>query len=101
MFIGGRKTNSEYHEQEISRAEWLSMIVEAAPTTTLTPEADGPDNLLTLRYFEEMIKFEEWLLNLQVPEHLVAQIPGAESITFFDLCNKTDPISNSTRVDAK
>ena len=75
MFVAGRRTITEFHEQGITRPEFIWIILEAK-------EKDGSANLLTLEHFQEMINFEEWLMSLETPP-----VPGKDADTFFDLCD--------------
>ena len=45
--------------------------------------------LFTVEHFKEMIELENFILSLTAPEDLVDKIKP-ESVSFYDLCRKTD-----------
>ena len=52
------------------------------------PSRDGSrTTLFTKDHFREMIKLEEFIMNLQAPQELVDKITP-ESVSFYDLCRK-------------
>ena len=57
-------------------------MIEARP-----PRDGSKTTLFTKEHFREMIKLEEFIMNLQAPEELVNQITP-ESVSFYDLCRK-------------
>ena len=60
------------------------------------PEWNSPQTLLTLEHFQEMINFEEWLMNVEYPvpsSNETANIAAGEPptmIKFSELCRRRD-----------
>ena len=58
------------------------------------PTWDSPQTLLTIEHFQEMLNFEEWLMNIEYPVpagNETADIANGEQptmIKFKDLCRK-------------
>ena len=60
--------------------------------------------LFTLEHFEEMIRFEEYLLNITAPPELADKVIP-DSVSFYDLCKKKnitdDVITQQCEFDPK
>ena len=66
----------------VTHASDLAIMIEARP------QRDGSrTTLFTKDHFREMIKLEEYIMNLQAPQRLT-DVVTPESISFYDLCRK-------------
>jgi len=67
-----------------THASEVFVMIEAKDQSDVTKK----QTLFTVEMFEEMIKLEEFILNLNSPE-LSAQV-NKDAVTFNDLCRKTN-----------
>ena len=66
----------------VTHASELAIMIEARP-----PRDGSRTTLFTKDHFREMIKLEEFIMNLTAPQELIERITP-ESVNFYDLCRK-------------
>ena len=79
-----KSTEEIMQNNGFTHASEVFIMIEAKKQSDVTKK----QTLFTVEMFEEMIKLEEFILNITSPE-LSAQV-NKDAVTFYDLCRKTD-----------